>query len=46
MATTTNITTTYAGEDAFDYVAAAVRNSPTISNGGITIDPNIKLGKR
>jgi len=45
MATTTNITTTYAGQDAFDYVAAAVRNSPTISNGGITIDPNIKFRK-
>ncbi len=45
MATTTSITTSYAGQDAFKYVAAAVRNAPTLEKGAITINPNIKFRK-
>ena len=42
MATTTNITTTYAGEAAGKYVAAALLSANTIDKGGITVKPNIK----
>lgn len=42
MATTTNITTTYAGEFANEYVAAALLSGATLDNGGITVKPNIK----
>jgi hypothetical protein len=42
MATTTNITTTYAGEKAAGYVAAALLSANTIENGGITVKPNVK----
>jgi hypothetical protein len=42
MATTTNITTTYAGEKAQGYIAAALLSGNTIENGGITVKPNIK----
>jgi len=43
MATTTNITTTYAGEFAKKYVAAALLSAPTIENGGVEILPNVKF---
>lgn len=42
MATTTSITTTYAGEFAKKYVAAALLSAPTIENGGVEILPNVK----
>lgn len=42
MATTTNITTTYAGEKAAPYVSAALLSATTIENGGITVRPNVK----
>jgi len=43
MPTTTNITTTYAGQWAGKYVAAALLSAPTIENGGVTVMPNIKF---
>ena len=43
MATTTSITTTYAGEFAGEYIAAALLEGATIANGGITVKPNVKL---
>ena len=42
MATTTSITTTYAGEFAGKYVAAALLSANTIQSGGITVKPNVK----
>lgn len=42
MATTTSITTTYAGEFAGKYVSAALLSASTIENGGIEVKPNIK----
>jgi hypothetical protein len=45
MSTTANITTSYAGEGAFPYVAAALFSSPTLEQGGIGIEPNIKFKK-
>ncbi len=42
MPTTTSITTTYAGEFAGKYIAAALLSSPTLEKGGITIMPNVK----
>lgn len=42
MATTTSITTTYAGEFAGQYVSAALLGGTTLSQGLITIKPNIK----
>jgi len=42
MATTTSITTTYAGEFAGQYISAALLSAPTIENGGIEVKPNIK----
>jgi hypothetical protein len=42
MATTTSITTTYAGEFAGKYIAAALLGGKTLSDGLITIKPNIK----
>ena len=42
MATTTTITTTYAGEFAAKYVSAALLSANSLENGGITILPNIK----
>jgi len=42
MATTTSITTTYAGEFAGKYIAAALLSAPTIDKGGITVMPNVK----
>ena len=42
MSTTTSITTTYAGEFAGKYIAAALLSAPTLEKGGITIMPNVK----
>ena len=42
MATTTSITTTYAGEKAQGYIAASLLSGNTIENGGITVKPNVK----
>jgi len=42
MPTTTSITTTYAGEFAGKYIAAALLSAPTLDKGGITIMPNVK----
>ena len=42
MATTTNITTTYAGEFAGKYVSAALLSGNTIANGLIEVKPNVK----
>ena len=42
MATTTNITTTYAGQFAGKYIAAALLSGNTLDKGGIEIKPNIK----
>ena len=42
MATTTDITTTYAGEFSREYIAAALLSGATLNNGGITIKPNVK----
>mgnify|MGYP000733971050 CR=1 FL=1 len=37
LATTTNITTTYAGQFAGEYIAAALLSASTIDDGGITV---------
>jgi len=42
MATTTSITTTYAGEFAGKYIAAALLSASTIENGGVEVRPNVK----
>jgi DNA-binding beta-propeller fold protein YncE len=42
MATTTTITTTYAGEFAGKYISAALLSATTIDNGGIEVKQNIK----
>jgi hypothetical protein len=42
MPTTTSITTTYAGEFAGKYVAAALLPAPTIANNLITVKQNVK----
>lgn len=42
MATTTSITTTYAGEFAGKYISAALLSANTIENGGIEVKPNVK----
>ena len=41
MATTANITTTYAGQDSKLWVRAALLSGNTLANGGITVLPNI-----
>jgi hypothetical protein len=38
----TPITTTYAGEFAGEYIAAALLSGVTLDNGGITVKPNVK----
>lgn len=43
MPTTTSITTTYAGESAGKYIAAALLSAPTLDKGGITVMPNVKF---
>lgn len=42
MSTTTSITTTYAGEFAGKYVAAALLSANTLEKGLITVKPNVK----
>ena len=42
MATTTSITTTYAGEFAGKYIAASLLSSKTLEDGAIEIKPNVK----
>lgn len=42
MATTTNITTTYAGEFAGKYISAALLSGKTLAEGNITTVPNVK----
>ena len=41
MATTANITTSYAGQDSKLWVKAALLSGNTLANGGMTIVPNI-----
>ena len=43
MATTTSITTTYAGEKAAGFISAALLSSNTIEQGGLEVKPNIKF---
>lgn len=43
MATTTSITTTYAGESAGKYISAALLTANTIDKGGVEVKPNIKF---
>lgn len=43
MATTTSITTTYAGESAGQYISAALLSGATLEAGGVTIKPNVKF---
>ena len=43
MATTTSITTTYAGEYAQKYISAALLSARTLENGGVDVRPNIKF---
>ncbi len=45
MATTTSITTTYNGEFAGEYIAAALLSGVTLSQGGVTIKPILNLKK-
>jgi len=42
MATTTSITTTYAGEFAGKYISAALLSGKTLAEGNITVVPNVK----
>ena len=39
------ITTTYAGEFAGEYIAAALLSGKTLNDGAITIKPNVKLSR-
>tara|TARA_R100001460_G_scaffold86817_2_gene128254 strand:+ start:368 stop:1348 length:981 start_codon:yes stop_codon:yes gene_type:complete len=41
LATTVNITTTYAGQFAGEYIAAALLSASTIDDGGLTVKANI-----
>ena len=43
MATTTSISTTYAGESSGKYIAPALLSANTIEKGGITVMPNVKF---
>lgn len=45
MATTTNITTTYAGEKAQRWYSAALLSSNSLQNGAIEVMPNVKFKK-
>jgi hypothetical protein len=42
MATTTSITTTFAGQFLQDYIAAALLSGKTLNDGAITLKPNVK----
>jgi hypothetical protein len=41
MATTNSLTTSYAGEFAGEYISAALLSGNTLSQGGVTVKPNI-----
>ena len=41
LATAVSITTTYAGEFAGEYIAAALLSASTINDGGLTVKANI-----
>ena len=43
MATVTTVNTTYAGEFAGQYIAAALLSGNTLANGLITVKPNVKV---
>jgi hypothetical protein len=43
MATTNNLTTSYAGEFAGKYISAALLSGKTLAEGNITIVPNVKF---
>jgi len=43
MATTTSITTSYAGEFAGEYISAGLLSGATLDSGLISIKPNIKF---
>lgn len=43
MATTTTITTTYAGEKLQGFISAALLSANTIENGGVSVKPNVKF---
>jgi|TARA_A100001015_G_C15034578_1_gene735319 hypothetical protein len=43
MATTNNLTTTYAGEFAGKYISAALLSGKTLAAGNITVVPNVKF---
>ena len=43
LATVTNITTSYAGEFAGEYIAAALLSASTIDDGGLTVKANISF---
>lgn len=43
FATTTSVTSTYAGEFAGEYIAKALLSGSTIENGGIEVKPNVKF---
>ena len=42
LATTVNITSSYAGEFSSKYISASLLSASTIDNGGVTVMPNIK----
>ncbi|MBC8304222.1 MAG: hypothetical protein H8E55_51750 [Pelagibacterales bacterium] len=42
LATTVTITTSYNGEFSGKYISAALLNSSTIADGGVTVMPNVK----
>ena len=46
LATTTSITTTYVGEFAGQYIAAATLNGSTLAANAITVKPNIKKAEK
>ena len=41
LATTVTVTSTYAGEFAGEYIAAALLSASTINDGGLTVKANI-----
>ena len=41
LATAVNVTTTYAGQFAGEYIAAALLSASTINDGGLTVKSNI-----
>ena len=43
LATTVNITSSYAGEFSGKYISAALLSASTIDDGGITVMPNVKF---